>query len=246
MTVPECRRLLVVGGWGVRAEMLEQLWRQWPGEVTCVSLDDDLMGRCKSVQDAAEELLRRYPEPAHWLGWSLGAQVVMAAAGAGQGSVVSVITLAGFPKFVAGDGWSTGMPASQFRAFVQGITRDPERYWLHFQLLMVNGSGNEACDRAELKPWLEQGCSVSSANLGKGLQWLGANDQRALWASLELPVLHLLGERDPVVPPWKASFPCSAHARVRVIPGMGHWPGQPQAQACFHEIDRFVSACGVH
>lgn len=246
MTVAECGRLLVVGGWGVRPEMLAHLWQLWPGEVICVSLDDDWMGRCDTVQDAAAELLQRYPEPAHWLGWSLGSQVVMEAACAGQSSVVSVITLAGFPKFVAADDWPTGMPENQFRAFARGIAREPERYWLHFQLLMVSGSGNEAGDAEELKPWLEQGCSFSAANLEKGLKWLGSNDQRQLWASLQLPALHLLGERDQVVSCWTSGFPCAATASVRMIPGMGHWPGHPEALTCFHEIDRFVSACGVH
>lgn len=243
--VPACNRLLVVGGWGVRADMLASLYHHWQGEVVTVSLDDELMGCCDSVQDAAAELLRRYPEPAHWMGWSLGAQVVMAAADAGSDAVVSVITLAGFPRFVAGDNWPTGMPAGQFRAFAQGIARAPERYWLHFQLLMINGSGNEAGDRTALKPWLEQGCSFSSGTLEKGLQWLGTNDQRDLWAGLDVPALHLLGARDLVVPCWKACFPCSATSVVTVIPGMGHWPGPPAVAACAPEIDHFVSTCGA-
>jgi len=238
--VPACNRLLVVGGWGVRAEMLEPLYSHWSGEVITVSLDDDLMSRCASVREAGLELLRRYPEHAHWMGWSLGAQVVMEAADAGTGSVASVISLAGFPRFVAAEDWLTGMPAREFRAFVRGVARDPERYWRHFQQLMINGSGDEAGDRAALKPWLERGCGISSGNLGKGLQWLGAGDQRELWSRQKIPALHLLGGRDQVVRSWQSRFTCSGASAVRMIPDMAHWPGPKSAAACFREIRNFT------
>ena len=67
-----CQRLIVVAGWGVRAEMLSKLYGYWPGEVVPVSLDDELLARCNSLSQVTDELLSLYPEPSVWMGWSLG------------------------------------------------------------------------------------------------------------------------------------------------------------------------------
>ena len=156
-----CPRLVVVAGWGVRAEMLSELYGYWPGEVVPVSLDDELLARCHSLSEVTDELLSLYPEPSVWMGWSLGSQVVMEAAARQTGSVSCAITLGGFPKFVADDSWPHGMPEEDFRGFTKGIRRDPQRYWLHFLLLMINGAAKERQERQSLKPWLEKGTLVS-------------------------------------------------------------------------------------
>ncbi len=51
-----CPRLVVVAGWGVRAEMLSGLYGYWPGEVVPVSLDDELLSRCQSLSEVTDEL----------------------------------------------------------------------------------------------------------------------------------------------------------------------------------------------
>ena len=236
-----CPRLVVVAGWGVRAEMLSGLYGYWPGEVVPVSLDDELLSRCQSLSEVTDELLSLYPEPSVWMGWSMGSQVVMEAAGRETGAVSCVITLGGFPKFVADERWLNGMAESDFRAFARGIRRDPQRYWLHFLLLMINGSADEKLERQRLKPWLEKGTLVSHEHLVTSLAWLESGDQRALWRSLATPALHVMGENDIVVRSWAGDLAVPASSGHAVIPGMAHWPGGCSASDCWEAIQAFFA-----
>lgn len=232
--------LVVVGGWGVRCEMLAGLYDQWPGEVVRVSLNDELMAACDSVADVAETLLRRYPQPAVWLGWSLGAQIAMAAAARQTGAVTAVITAGGFPRFTTAEGWESGMQTQDFEGFASGVHRDPARYWLHFLLLMINGDSHERQARKQLKPWLEEGTPVSSASLDKGLEWLRAEDQRALWAESTTPALHLLGEKDAVVSSWAGWAGTAECHQTSVVSGMAHWPVGQAAADCQQRMAAFL------
>ncbi|WP_100638618.1 alpha/beta fold hydrolase [Marinobacter salexigens] len=233
-------RLVVVGGWGVRAEMLEDLYRSWPGRVEVVSLNDDLITRCDSVADVADELLQRYPGPSVWMGWSLGAQVVMAAASRNARAVSAAITLAGFPKFIADERWLNGMSEEEFGVFSRGLSREPERYWMHFILLMISGSASAIGERQRLRAWLGQGAPVSSSNLIKSLRWLQRSDQRLLWSRVNVPVLHITGACDQVVSTWAGALETQPSSIEISIPGMAHWPGGVFADECRGAVDQFL------
>lgn len=237
-----CPRLVVVSGWGVRAEMLSALYGHWPGEVVPVSLNDGLLARCYSVSEVAEELLSLYPEPSVWMGWSLGSQVVMEAAARKSGSVSCAITLGGFPRFVVNESWPHGMSAPDFRAFSLGIRRDPQRYWLHFLLLMISGAADENLERQHLNPWLENYPPVSSGHLRKSLEWLETTDQRALWCSLATPILHVMGEKDSIVRSWVDDLEIPGSSRHATVSGMSHWPGGCSASDCWTVIEAFFAS----
>lgn len=244
MSEVSARTLVVVGGWGVRCEMLSGLYDGWPGKTVLISLDDALMTACDSVADVADTLLARHPEPAVWLGWSLGAQVAMAAAARRSGAVTAVITVGGFPRFTAAGGWRSGMPAGDFKHFATGIARDPARQWSHFLWLLVNGDKGERRLRQQLRPWLEAGSPVSGANLDKGLEWLRLADQRALWTESTTPALHLLGERDAVVRPWAGWSGIAGRHQARVVSGMAHWPAGQAAERCRQMMAAFLEEAG--
>ncbi|SNC66674.1 pimeloyl-[acyl-carrier protein] methyl ester esterase [Marinobacter sp. es.048] len=237
-----CPRLVVVAGWGVRAEMLSELYGYWPGKVVQVSLDDELLVRCRSLSEVTDELLSLYPEPSVWMGWSLGSQVVMEAAARETGAVSVAITLGGFPKFVADGSWPHGMPARDFQAFALGIRRDPQRHWLHFLLLMINGAVDEKQERQRLKPWREKGTLVSHEHLCKSLAWLEAGDQRALWRSLTTPALHIIGERVIVVRSRAEDLSVPASSSHVVVSGMAHWPGGCSASDCWGAMQTFLAS----
>ncbi|SOB78385.1 pimeloyl-[acyl-carrier protein] methyl ester esterase [Marinobacter sp. LV10R510-11A] len=235
-------RLVVVGGWGVPVEMLAGLYEAWPGPVELVSLDDSLVARCNSVASVADELLSLYTEPSVWMGWSLGAQVVMEAACRDTAAVSGVITLAGFPKFLAGEGWPYGMSAGQFGAFSCGLNSESERYWLRFLLLMINGAAEGRGERQRLQGWLDKGPSVSPDNLIKSLGWLRQADQRSLWSGLGIPALHVSGERDQLVSSWAGALETQPSTIEASIPGMAHWPGGVFAADCRVVIEAFMQS----
>ena len=234
--------LIVVGGWGVNASMLGEAVVQWPGPVQFVSLDDRVLGAYRTVSEIAHALIRQYPDPAVWLGWSQGAQVVMAAADAPATPVERVITLAGFPRFVAGDGWPAGMVPETFEAFRKGFVADPDRTWRRFQQLLIHGCPRDETGevRRELRQWIAEGPVATGARLERGLLWLAEEDQRSLWRRLTRPALHLLAGSDALVHPWAADLPVSESATVRVIPGMTHWPVGSKAGDCGQALTDFA------
>lgn len=233
--------LVLIGGWGVDAAMLLPLFQLWPGKMHLISLADEVMSRCESVADAAACLLERYPGPSVWAGWSQGSQIAMAAASSGGPQVDRVITLAGFPRFVAGPDWSAGMAAEAFASFRDGVVSDPPLAWRRFQHLLIHGSDDPLQARKDLLPWLKQGASVSPDNLLRGLDWLESENQQSLWQSAGVPALHVQAGQDAVVGPWAETFATADTSEVITIPGMSHWPRGRAIRSCRDEIHYFVS-----
>lgn len=236
--------LIVVGGWGVDAAMLLPLFDGWPGEIHLVSLTDTVMTRCESVADVAAYLLDHYPSPSVWAGWSQGAQVAMAAAAQSDLQVPRVITLAGFPRFLAAPDWPVGMSAESFNTFRDGIANETGPAWRRFQHLLVHGCDDHLQARKELQRWLKKGASVTPASLMRGLEWLESEDQQGLWQELRVPALHLQAEQDAVVRSWAGSFAPAGSAGVVTVPGMTHWPRGPAVAHCREEIHRFAFGAG--
>lgn len=235
--------LIVVGGWGVDASMLAPVVRNWPAEVRYESLNDELLAGCGSISEVAEVLTRRHPEPMVWLGWSQGAQVAMAAAGVKDSPVQSVVTVAGFPRFVKAPEWPCGMEPDTFQAFEAGLNSNAQRTWRRFQQLMIHGcrQSERSEARQELMTWIESGPAASSAHLAKGLLWLADEDQRKTWQYSDVPALHLLGSDDALVAPWHQQLSLPECAECRVIPGMTHWPRGQHAINCARSMAEFFT-----
>ncbi|MDF0748861.1 alpha/beta fold hydrolase [Marinobacter sp. 71-i] len=232
--------LVVVGGWGVDAAMLLPLFDHWPGEIHLVSLNDVLMSRCDSITAVADYLLARYPCPSVWAGWSQGAHVAMAAAARSSLQVRRVITLAGFPRFIASAEWPLGMAAATFETFREEVARNAGRAWKRFQHLLIHGSDDESEARQELRPWLERGPVGNAASLVRGLEWLSSENQLSLWRDSPVPVLHLQAGRDAVVQCWNGTFSSAGTAEVIPVPAMTHWPRGPALKPCREAIRQFV------
>lgn len=164
----------------------------------------------------------------------------MAAASRSCAQVRKVITLAGFPRFVAGPQWPAGMAVDTFEAFRKEVSQNAGLAWRRFQQLLIHGSHDGSQARQELRPWLARGPSVSDVNLVRGLDWLGSEDQRSLWGALQVPTLHLQASDDAVVERWEHSFHPSQAARVVTVPGMTHWPRGQTLSRCHDEILQFV------
>lgn len=241
-TTAVLQSMVVVGGWGVDARMLKSVIAWWPGPLHYVSLGDELLSSHQTVQDLARALIAQYPEPSVWLGWSQGAQVVMAAARASQTPVEKVVTLAGFPRFVAGDSWFSGMAPDMFDAFRDGLAIDASRTWRRFQQLLIHGCPGEvaAQARTELNGWIRRGPAARVQNLERGLEWLAQEDQRLLWQQMDMPALHLLGASDALVQPWVKDLPVQNSSVVRVVGGMTHWPVGSKAVQCARLVNDFA------
>ncbi|MDX1756767.1 MAG: alpha/beta fold hydrolase [Marinobacter sp.] len=235
--------IVLVAGWGVPAEMLSGLFDGWPSPVHLVSLDAELVGDSPDVETLAARLTDRYTEPALWVGWSLGGQVAMAAADRAPDRVQGVLTLCSFPRFVATADWPYGMAQAQFQRFSEDLQRDARRCRQRFLTLQALGDPDELEAKRALRPWLRNEAGFTPPVLQRTLDWLAHTDQRRLWQSLELPVLHLWGECDRVVSGAMAGVPVSSSARVARVAGLTHWPRGHALDRCRQALVRFVEQC---
>ncbi|MDC0661706.1 alpha/beta fold hydrolase [Marinobacter sp. SS21] len=235
--------VVLIGGWGVSVDMVMPLVEDWPAPVFPVSLDDEGVGTCPDVSALAEQLTKRFPRPALWIGWSLGGQVAMAAAEAAPAQVRSVVTLCSFPKFVATQQWPQGMAAAQFHQFAEGLQRDAQRCRQRFLMLQTLGDPDEAEARRALKPWLARTEQFSPQMLAKTLDWLALTDQRSLWQRLDRPALHVWGDRDQVVNAAMADATLSKRARGERVADLNHWPRGDAMARCRQLVRGFVNAC---
>lgn len=150
-----------------------------------------------------EHCLAQLPDRFAVLGWSLGGQMAIRLAHAAPDRVSAVVTLASNPSFVARDDWPEAMPERTFQGFESLCQKRPDKARQRFQLLQWQGDIDAT---AGLRRWRE--CSDdeqawSDQALANGLQALREHDLRPQLTDLcerRIPVLHLLGRRDCLVP----------------------------------------------
>ncbi len=221
--------LVLVHGWGMHPGV-------WGGFATALQRDFEVRALALpghgeaprrpgwTVEALAAEWRERFPG-ACWLGWSLGAQVALAAA-ASPSDVRRLVLVGATPRFVAGRDWPCAMPGPRFATFEQGCADDPRATLERFLALQVLGS-DQARDTLRI---LQHRCHAvpppSPAALLDALAVLRSTDQRDMLPGVTCPTLWLTGERDRLCPPGAARWAAGNQPRGRVscLPGAGHAP----------------------
>lgn len=150
------------------------------------------------------------------VGWSLGAQVALAALPALRDRVAGLVLASATPRFLAGDGWAEGLPAQALEVLRVRVRRDARHAVARFRAGML-APGERA-------PELEALPVPPAAPLLAGLDVLAATDLRPALPALDLPALVLHGDADPICPPGAGRALASALPRARHVelPGAGH------------------------
>jgi len=177
------------------------------------------------VGAVAEAVAGEVPPDTLWVGWSLGAQVALAAAHAGV-PMRGMVLIGATPRFVNGAGWASGSPAADWQAFRESARLRPELLLQRFfGLCGQPGPGGRLVARA-LRAALEDGGAPQPAGLELALDLLQANDLRALVDGIEVPALVLHGTSDRVVPSAAGRWLAAHLPRARFVPlrGAGHAP----------------------
>lgn len=227
---------VVLHGWGFDARVLEPLARRLAAERRVLAVDLPGWGGSDAIADGsdptglAQAVLAGVPRPAHWLGWSLGGLVALAAAAREPAAVAGVDLLAATPRFTAAPGWP-GIDPAELAAFSEAVAQDPAgalRRFLGFQL-----AGSEHARRT-LRALQRQAAATAlpdARTLGDGLELLRRADLRADLAALSCPVRALLGGADPLVPAAVGERLATAGVAVHRIEGAGHAPFISHADA---------------
>lgn len=134
-----------------------------------------------------------------WLGWSLGAEVVLEIARRFPERVNSLILLAGTPYFVQKGLWP-GMDGRILDSFAESLKQDSQTALLRFLSLQVKDLVDQKTALQELKALVFESPAPDPQTLQDGLNILKQADLRAEFAGLKIPVAVILGQLDTLVP----------------------------------------------
>lgn len=201
----EGKPIVLVHGWAMHSGIWRAFARQLALKYQVISIDLPGHGRSESIypftlERISDELVKKisfFENKACWLGWSLGATIVLDIATRYPERVSSLILLAGNPSFLSvGTQWP-GMKARLLDDFSVQLNNDCQATLLRFLSLQVNGLPEQL---QTLKTAVFECAAPDKTTLQGGLDILKHADLRPVLSGLTVPVLVILGGLDTLVP----------------------------------------------
>lgn len=181
------------------------------------------------------ELYQRLPHNCLLIGHSLGGMLAARLAALPGEKIRGLITIGANGRFVAGGDWP-GMPEQTFVQFQREMQTEPAATWEKFCGLQARGDSDMRRVLRQLKQWPPQ---INRSTWLAALDCLARWDNRELLCNLPVPALHLLGERDALVPAAVAEL---LGAPVEVLAGCGHAPQISSPERVAEKIRDFLRA----
>ena len=243
------KSIVLVHGWamhsGIWHDFAMQLAQHY--QVTCIDLpghghSDNLDNfTLEQVADALVDAVA--DKQSCWLGWSLGATVVMEIAKRYPERVNSLILLAGNPHFTCTEQWP-GMTVDLLEAFSEQLTLDAPATLLRFLSLQVAQLPDYKVLLKNIKTAIMARATPNLDILQGGLTILKQADLRPALAAAQMPILVLLGTRDTLVPiaVGEAIKDLAPTIQIVVIDKAGHVPFLSHPQIVLETITQFMDA----
>jgi pimeloyl-[acyl-carrier protein] methyl ester esterase len=244
--------IVLVHGWAMHSG----IWRSFAGQlaqnyqVTCI----DLPGHGRSgkidaftLDQISYALVNAVSdERSCWLGWSLGATVVLDIARRFPDRVNSLVLLAGNPSFTQKPQWS-GMKVDLLDAFAGKLNEDCQATLVRFLSLQMSNLPEYKTLLRSLKAAVLECEAPDHETLQGGLDILKHADLRPALSGTSVPVSVILGTRDTLVPV-SAGQNMQALApgiTLNVIDKAGHVPFLSHPQEVLEIISRFMDEHNV-
>jgi pimeloyl-[acyl-carrier protein] methyl ester esterase len=246
---------MLVHGWGMNGAV----WQALPLGVSAQlrlhpldlpghggrAFDADRVGLPDWAGDCLAQAQAATPEPALWLGWSLGGLVALQAALLAPDRVRALILMTATPRFVQAADWRAAVAERTFDQFGADLIGDPAGTLERFLALQVRGSDGARVVLRRLRRDLGLRPAPAPGALAAGLDLLREGDLRGPLPDVRIPVLWVFGERDTLVPAAVAERVALLlpESRVAVIAGAGHAPFLSHPEAVTAEIVDFLNDC---
>lgn len=221
---------MLLHGWGMGPGVFAD-WRSWlePDQrVHCPALADyggapDDGHHGDPLGTIAARIADGLERPAHWVGWSLGGLIALAAARRTPAAVTRVTLVAASPRMAAAPGWP-GIDPHELERFRHDLLDDPMATHDRFLALQVHGSQGSRSVLRRLRHAVAADGLPSIDALRSDLDLLMLSDLRSDLDALSCPVDAVLGECDVLVPTTVAAHLGALAVPTRIIPGAGHAP----------------------
>jgi len=229
--------LTFIHGWGAQ----NSVWKAWIEEffadkftVTLIELPgcghspiiNDKITADQLEQKWIDALVAVIPDKTHLVGWSLGGLLSQKIAIQNPNKILSLTSLASTPKFIQANDWHWAVQPGLLNDFIQALGKDTAATLNHFWKLQIQGSDGARKLIKLFISQMKQRRLPKAVSLAQGLQLLKEMDNRIDLQTLNLPILWLLGENDPLIPKeFVAEFSTiQPQAQVAIIQGAAHMP----------------------
>jgi malonyl-CoA O-methyltransferase len=225
-SLPKSLPLVLLHGWGFDHHIWDDLLPllQQHGEVIALEVPGFGAGDAPQadIHSVTGQLLARLPPRCVLIGWSLGGMLATHIAIHHPQRVVGLITVGSNLKWVGAGDWPGASP-DNFATFFENLAQDFAGTKPYFCGMVARGDSNEKAMAKKLRDKLS---SVSQENFLAGLRLLDSIDNRAGYASLKMPGLHIFGEKEVMVPLAVGRLLRRLNARqcTQVMPGCAHQP----------------------
>lgn len=240
--------LVLLHGWGCDSSTWSPLLPELQKIATVTVLDLPGFGNAPALDNytidaVVDAIAIQLPDKCVLMGWSLGGMLAVQLAARFPEKITAVITLAANAKFVASDQYPTAMPLAINRQFNSGFASDPQATLKLFTGLLAQGDAQE---RSLLKTLRAQSAPDINANWLVALTLLAQLDNRAAFAQLAQPGLHLLAEKDALVPVAAANALRELNPRqqVVVIEQAAHAAHWSQSEQIITQLKKFLPSNG--
>lgn len=225
----EKRTLVFLPGWGFKSSI-------WQPIAACLSHYDvkfcDLPilqnYTSHSLYDISSIIEKQLPQHCVLIAWSFGGMLAAFICHQFPNKVSQLITVASTPKMAASLQWPGANQRFITRFRAEARNNLPRLMQKFYNLINVDNE-MDLDERAQSK-------------LLFYLNMLIQVDVRDIYATLNLPILHIFGDNDPIIP-----FACVTHIaqhylhhRTRIIHGAGHIPFQSHQHEFYMHLTQFL------
>ncbi len=236
--------LVLIHGWGCDSRTWQPLLEPLQKMAAVTLIDLPGFGESEplpefSLDAVLDKIAAQLPENAVVMGWSLGGMLAVQLAARFPERIRGLITLAANVKFVAAPDYPAAMARATNRQFNQGFAQDPQATLKLFSGLLAQGDAEE---RSLLKQLRRSDMGTVTDNWPQALQLLSVLDNRELFAQLTQPGLHLLAEKDALVPVAAAELMTQLNPRqqIQIVKYSAHALHWSQPQMVVDAVARFV------
>lgn len=240
--------LVLLHGWGLHSLVWDEVMPALLERFQVSVIDLPGFGRSPlpsgeySLDSLVEQVLAVAPEQAIWLGWSLGGMVAMRLAAQHPQRIRALVTVASTPQFVTSGDWPCALEPGLLQQFRDLLDEDWEGTLIRFLALQCKDSDSVRNDIRLLKDIVYFHGLPAQKALRGGLDILRTARLRDELARIRCPRLHILGERDNLVPARLATALqiLQPDARTLVMPGTSHVPFLSQPEAFVQAVAEFL------
>lgn len=179
-----------------------------------------------TLDGVSELLAHAVPQPAVWVGWSLGGMLATRIASRHPAKVRALSLVASSPRFVQGEDWPHAMPSPILAQFAAELAKDYRATIERFVALQAMGSRSAPLEIRTLRARLFRHGEPDPAALRGGLAILQTADLRAELKHLVCPVQAILGRLDTLTPARLNTqlSQLKPGIETHIMPGAAHCP----------------------